>query len=134
MVDLLEAFKSPRIMPYFSKEAKEFLGAVGLLKSILIFIENWHQFRVLKKWCDRLCWGPGARTERAGSIGRSVCILATEIKACFRPRRRGISSPPHPRRNQRLMIPIPPLAGPRALEALGPYDALFFKELKCYEN
>jgi hypothetical protein len=30
------------------------------------------------------------------------------------------------------MIPIPPLAGPRALEALGPYDAPFFKELKCY--
>ena len=29
------------------------------------------------------------------------------------------------------MIPIPPLAGPRALEALGPYDAAFFKELKC---
>jgi hypothetical protein len=69
MVDLLEAFKSPRIMPYFSKEAKEFLGTVGLLKSILIFIENWYQFRVLKKWGDRLCWGPGARPERAGSIG-----------------------------------------------------------------
>jgi len=32
MVDLLEAFKSPRIMPYFSKEAKEFLGAVVTLQ------------------------------------------------------------------------------------------------------
>ena len=41
----------------------------------------------------------------------------------------GVSSPPHPRRNQRRMIPIPPLAGPRGLEALGPYDAPFFKEL-----
>ena len=29
-----------------------------------------YQFGVLKKWCNRLCWGPGARTERAGSIGR----------------------------------------------------------------
>jgi hypothetical protein len=28
-----------------------------------------HQFRVLKKSCDRLCRGPGAGTERAGSIG-----------------------------------------------------------------
>ena len=95
--------------------------------------EKGYQFRVLKNWRARLCWGPGARTERAGSIGRAA-PLATGIKACFRPRRRGVSSPPHPRRNQRLMIPIPPLAGPRALEALGPYDALFFKELKCYEN
>ena len=32
------------------------------------------------------------------------------------------------------MIPIPPLAGPRALEALGPYDAPFFKELKGYTH
>ena len=31
-----------------------------------------YQFRVLKKWGDRLCWGPGARTERAGSIGRAA--------------------------------------------------------------
>ena len=29
----------------------------------------WYQFRVLEKWCDCLCWGPGARTGRAGSIG-----------------------------------------------------------------
>jgi len=28
-----------------------------------------HQFRVLKKWRDRLCCGPGDRSERAGSIG-----------------------------------------------------------------
>ena len=28
-----------------------------------------YHFRILKKWGDRLCWGPGARPERAGSIG-----------------------------------------------------------------
>jgi hypothetical protein len=32
------------------------------------------------------------------------------------------------------MIPIPPLAGPRALESLGPGDKPFFKELKCYKE
>ena len=32
-------------------------------------LEFMYQFRVLKDWRDRLCWGPGARTERAGSIG-----------------------------------------------------------------
>jgi hypothetical protein len=32
-------------------------------------LKEGYQFRVLKKWCDRLCWGPGSRTERAGSIG-----------------------------------------------------------------
>jgi hypothetical protein len=34
------------------------------------------------------------------------------------------------RRNQRLMVPIPPLAGPRALENLGPYPPTRFKERK----
>ena len=28
-----------------------------------------YRVRVLKKWSDRLNWGPGARTERAGCIG-----------------------------------------------------------------
>ena len=32
-------------------------------------IQGLYQFRVLKKWCDRLRLGPGARAERAGSIG-----------------------------------------------------------------
>jgi len=30
------------------------------------------QLKVLKKRGDRLGWGPGARTERAGSIGRAA--------------------------------------------------------------
>jgi len=41
--------------------------------------------------------------------------LATRTKDCLRRRRRRVSSPLDPRRNQRLMIPILPLAGPRAL-------------------
>ena len=32
-------------------------------------LQSLYQFRVLKKWCDRLRLGPGARAERAGSIG-----------------------------------------------------------------
>jgi flavin reductase (DIM6/NTAB) family NADH-FMN oxidoreductase RutF len=32
------------------------------------------------------------------------------------------------------MIPIPPLAGPRALESLGLGDKPFFKERKCYKK
>jgi len=57
--------------------------------------------------------------------------LSQRIKARFLRRGRGVFSPPHLRRNQRLMIPIPPLAGPRALEALGSGDTPFIKELKC---
>ena len=57
--------------------------------------------------------------------------LSQRIKARFLRRGRGVFPPPHLRRNQRLMIPIPPLAGPRALEALGPGDTPFIKELKC---
>jgi hypothetical protein len=69
------------------------------------------QFRVLKKWGDRLCWGPGTKPERAGSIGWvSPCLL--RIKARFLRRRRGVFSPPHLRRNQRLMIPSVPVWSP----------------------
>ena len=33
------------------------------------------QFRILKKWRQRLCLGSGARPERAGSIGwASPCL------------------------------------------------------------
>ena len=41
------------------------------MPAILFFMQQqiWYQFRVLKKWCDRLRLGPGARAERAGSIG-----------------------------------------------------------------
>jgi hypothetical protein len=34
-----------------------------------------YQFRVLKKTCDRLCRGPGAGTERAGSIGWAAPLI-----------------------------------------------------------
>jgi hypothetical protein len=32
-------------------------------------IQNLYQFNVLKKCRQGLCWGPGGRPERAGSIG-----------------------------------------------------------------
>ena len=90
-----------------------------------------YQFRVLKKWRERLCLGPGARPERAGSIGW-VAPYPRGSKLVSSGGGGGVFSPPHPRRNQRLMIPIPPLAGPRALESLGSRDTPFFRELKCY--
>jgi hypothetical protein len=35
---------------------------------------------VLKKWSARLGWGPGARPERAGSIGWvSTCLRGSKI-------------------------------------------------------
>ena len=73
--------------------------------------------------------GPGRNAPEA-SVGLP---LISEDQSLFPPEEAEVFSPPPPRRNQRLMIPIPPLAGPRALEALGPYDAPFFKELKCYD-
>jgi len=55
--------------------------------------------------------GSGARPERAGSIGwASPCH--PRIKACFLRRRRGVFSPPHSRRNKRLMIPSGPVWPP----------------------
>ena len=62
--------------------------------------------------------------------------LATRNSARFRRRRRGAFSPPHLRRNQRLMIPIPPRRdlGPLAMDSLGPYAPPLFKGLKCYRK
>ena len=34
-----------------------------------------YQFRVFFKWRDGLCWGPGAGTERAGSIGWAAPLI-----------------------------------------------------------
>jgi len=58
-------------------------------------------------------FGPGGQAgpRRKHRLG---CSLATEIKVCFLRRRRGVFTPPYPRRNQRLMIPSGPvwLPGP----------------------
>ena len=43
---------------------------------------------------------------------RSGFLLATRTKDCLLRRRRGVSSPPDPRRNQRLMIPSGPVWPP----------------------
>ena len=94
-------------------------------------LKNKYQFRVLKKWCDRLCWGPGARMERARSIGRV---------APWRRRSKRVSSDggggylPRPIHGEISALWFQAgRSGPRALEALGPYAAPFFKELKCYK-
>jgi len=74
--------------------------------------------------------GPGRNAPEA-SAGLP---LGHENHRVFPPKGAGISSPPNPGRNQRLMIPIPPLAGPRAMEPLGPYARPLSKELKSYEK
>jgi len=62
-------------------------------------------------------FGPGGRngTRRKRRLG---CLLAPKIQVCFRRGRRGVSSPPSPRRNQRLMIPSGPV-WPPALDPPG---------------
>jgi hypothetical protein len=76
----------------------------------------------------------GARGPERNAREASVGVPPGEEDKTLSPPKEagGVSSPPYPRRNQRFMIPIPPLAGPRALEALGPSALTFFKELKCY--
>ena len=91
-----------------------------------------YPFRVLKKWRDCLCWGPGARTERAGSIGRDAPW----------PRRSNLVSSgrggryfPRPIHEEISALWFQASrSGPRALEALGTYEIPFFKELKCYKK
>ena len=88
------------------------------------------QFRVLKKWRDRLCWGPGARTERAGSIGRDA---PWPRRSDLVSARRGGRYLPRPIHEEISALWFQAgRSGPRALEALGPYAAPFFNELKCY--
>jgi hypothetical protein len=78
-----------------------------------------------------LLLGPGGQNGTRRKH-RSGCSLATEIKVCFRPRRRGVSSPAHPRRNQRLMIPSGPV-WPPGPGSTWPLRHSFFKGLKCYK-
>jgi len=77
--------------------------------------------------CDPLCRDPGAGTERAGSIGWAA--LCFEDQSLFPPEEAGVSSPPLPRRNQRLMIQAV-RSGSRALEPLGPDEIPFFQRTK----
>ncbi len=50
-----------------------------------------------------LCRGPGARAIRAGSIGRDISWKVECVS--HPPEGAGCFFPPHPRRNQRLMLP-----------------------------
>ena len=79
-----------------------FIADPAIKKIDLNDLDNFllYQFRVLKKWCDRLRLGPGARVERAGSIGwvapwlrRSKLDSAGEGGGALpRPRREEISA------------------------------------------
>jgi hypothetical protein len=90
----------------------------------------WYQFSVLKKCCDRLCWGPGARTERAGSIGWAV---PWPRRSKLVSERGGGGYLPRPLHEEISALWFQAVrSGPRALESLGSRDTPFFKELKCY--
>jgi len=90
-----------------------------------------HPFSFLKKWCSRLIWGPGARTERAGSIGwvapwpRRLKLVSAGGGGGYLPR-------PIHGETSALWFQAD-RSGPRALEALDSYDTAFFKERNCYK-
>jgi N-acetylmuramoyl-L-alanine amidase len=91
-----------------------------------------YQFSVLKKWRDRLCWGPGARTERAGSIGRDAPWLRRSDLVSSRRGGRYLPRPIHEEISALWFQAS--RSGPRALEALSAYKIPFFKELRCYKK
>jgi hypothetical protein len=61
-------------------------------------------------------FGDQAGTRRKNRLGSP---FSPRMKARFLQRRRGVSPPPHPRRNKRLMIPSGPVWPPNPGESLG---------------
>ena len=88
------------------------------------------QFRFLKICWQRPCLGPGARPERAGSIGWvSPCLRGSKLVSSGG----GGGYLPRPIHGEISALGFQAgRPGPPALESLGPNDKPFLKELKCY--
>ena len=83
-------------------------------------------FRVLKKWRQRLCWGPGARPERAGKIGWvALCPRGSKLVSAGG----GGGSQPRP-----IYGDISALYSKRAGLAPGPWNPLALMTNLCSKN
>ena len=78
-------FEKQIAIAYLFCKSPDFIYTGKALTEILLQLDNLiipYQFRILKKWRQRICLGSRTRPERAGSIGPSIAECGLRIADC----------------------------------------------------